>query len=492
MITSEKMPELVRLARICGKMLRSASGVCALALLLAPGIFAAQREVGSGQTYTSIQACMNAASSGDICNVHAGTYSESVLFKTTGVTLQANSGDTVVVKGTIDIQSFASSIVDGFQVTGFSVSSYGGIHATGTTGGIIRNNVVHDATGSGIYVRQSTNFQVYGNTVHDMAGPCCISDGDGIVIYSASSTDGTYAHGVRVYNNEIYQNHQDGMEINGSFESVYGNYVHDNIYSNYASTHPDGIECNSDADGITECPHTLIYNNVVKNQNQNIYIDGLGTAAADSDIWIFNNVVFNDPTSSTGVSMATGTSSQIILETGTKAYILNNTIGGTVAYFDILIGDGSGADNASQAFTNVTVENNIIMNSLYVGFWTYPAGNVVAANNNIYYNNSSALVHWGSSGNLTSIAAVRSTTGMESNGQAANPLVNAFPSPTLQSGSPAIGTGANLTSLAQTFLNADRNGTARPSTGAWDVGAYVSGSAPARPNPPTNVKAVAQ
>src|SRR4029077_1791794 len=159
----------------------------------------------------------------------------------------------------------------------------------------------------------------------------------------------------------------------------------------------------------------LIYNNVVKNQNQNIYIDGLGTAAADSDIWIFNNVVFNDPTSSTGVSMATGTSSQIILETGNKAYILNNTVGGTVAYFDILIGDGSGADNASQAFTNVTVENNIIMNSLYVGFWTYPSSNIVAANNNIYYNNSSALVHWGSSGSLTSIAAVRSTTGMESN-----------------------------------------------------------------------------
>ena len=57
-------------------------------------------------------------SSGDICNVHAGTYSENVSFKTTGVTLQVNCGDTVVVKGTIDIQSARNSIVDGFQVTG--------------------------------------------------------------------------------------------------------------------------------------------------------------------------------------------------------------------------------------------------------------------------------------------------------------------------------------------------------------------------------------
>jgi len=82
--------------------------------------------------------------------VHAGTYTENVTFKAAGVTLQVNSGDTAVLKGTIDILSFSNSIVDGFQVTGFSVASYGGIHASNTTGGIIRNNVVHDATGSGI------------------------------------------------------------------------------------------------------------------------------------------------------------------------------------------------------------------------------------------------------------------------------------------------------------------------------------------------------
>jgi hypothetical protein len=224
-----------------------------------------------------------------------------------------------------------------------------------------------------------------------------------LVSYSNNSTDGTYAHGVRIYNNEVYQNHQDGIELLGQYMSVYGNNVHDNIYSDFASTHPDGIECNGIVDSYTGCIHTLVYNNIVKNQNQNIYFDGLGTPAQNSDIWIFNNVIYNDPTSSTGVSMATATSSQIILNVGVTTYILNNTIGGTVQYFDILLGDGSGGNDATAAFTDVHVKNNIITNSLYVGLWTYPSTNIAEMDNDIYFNNSGAMVHWGTSGNLNSI-----------------------------------------------------------------------------------------
>ncbi|MBZ5502710.1 MAG: right-handed parallel beta-helix repeat-containing protein, partial [Acidobacteriia bacterium] len=333
-----------------------------------------------------------------------------------------NSGDTVTVSGIIDILSHSGAVVDGFHVTGYT-SSTGGIHAYNTTGGIIRNNVVNDATGAGIYVRLVTNFQIYGNTVYNMAGAGG-SNGDGIISYSTNSTDGTYAHGVQIYSNEVYQNHQDAVNINGSYMSIHDNYVHDNIYSDWASVHPDGIECNGLADGYTGCPHTLVYNNIVKNQNQNIYFDGLGTPAQNSDIWIFNNVVFNDATSSTGVSMATGTSSQINLQVGQTAYIFNNTVGGTVQYFDILLGDGSGGNNASLAFTDVHIKNNIITSSLYIGLWTYPSTNVAEMDYNIYYNNTTALVHWGASGSLTSMATVRSTTGMETNGQSANPLLN--------------------------------------------------------------------
>ena len=39
-------------------------------------------------------------------------------------------------------------------------------------------------------------------------------------------------------------------------------------------------------------------------------------------------------------------------------------------------------------------------------------------------------------------------------------------------GSAVIGAGANLTNVGIPTLNADKNSVARPSTGAWDIGAY--------------------
>jgi parallel beta-helix repeat protein len=471
---------------IGGRMLKFAGLVLIGSIAAVAGASGAQREVGSGQTYTTIQACMNAAATGDICNVHAGTYTENVAFKTSGVTLQINPGDTVTVNGIIDILSYANSIVDGFQVTGFT-SVTGGIHAYNTTGGIIRNNTVFNATGAGIYVRLVKDFQIYGNSTHDLQGAGS-TNGDGILVLSTDSTDGTYAHGVRVYNNTVYQNHQDGVELNGNYQTIHDNYVHDNVYSDWAAVHPDGIECNGQADGYVGCQHVLLYNNVVRNQNQNIYFQSLGTAAQNGDIWIFNNVIFNDATSSTGVNMATSTSSQINLNTGTTAYILNNTIGGTVQYFDILLGDGTGGNNAAQAFTDVHIKNNIITNSLYFGLWSAPATNIAELDYNVYYNDGAGLVRWGTT-SLTTLAQVQSTAGMEAHGQSANPLVNAFPTPTPQTGSPAIGKGENLTSLNLATLDIDKGGTARSASGAWTVGAYESGTTVARPAPPTGLTA---
>jgi hypothetical protein len=49
----------------------------------------------------------------------------------------------------------------------------------------------------------------------------------------------------------------------------------------------------------------------------------------------------------------------------------------------------------------------------------------------------------------------------------------------LQAGSPAIKAGANLLHLSSgllTALKADKVATVRPTTGAWDVGAYQNGA----------------
>lgn len=445
------------------------------------------RQVGIGQTYATIQACLDAAVAGDTCNVHAGTYNENPTFKSSGVTLKANPGDQPTINGYIEIGTNANSTVDGFTIPSFSHSGSGAIHANNTTGVVIRNNTISNGTGAGIYTRLCTNSQIYGNTVHDLQGTSG-SDGDGMFIISSDSTDGTYPHGVQIYNNTVYQNHQDAIGINGNWMSVYGNIVHDNIYSNWQSVHPDGIECNGIADGNTGCIHTLVYGNTVYNQTQNIYFQGNGTAAQNEDIWIFNNVVFNTASSSTGVAMAGATTAQIILGVGQYAYIFNNTIGGPCQYFSILLGDGSGANNGAQAFTNVTIENNIITGALYYGVWTYPSSNVIAMDYNLYYGNAT-IVRWGTA-SYTTLAGLQSATGMETHGQSSNPLLNAFPTPTLQSGSPAIGAGTNLTSLGVSQLDSDLTGASRPSSGAWDLGAYEYEASAGKPAPPTNLTAV--
>jgi hypothetical protein len=53
-------------------------------------------------------------------------------------------------------------------------------------------------------------------------------------------------------------------------------------------------------------------------------------------------------------------------------------------------------------------------------------------------------------------------------------------------GSPAIGAGANLSSLGVGALDTDIAGNVRPSSGTWDAGVYQTGSTSVqRPLPPT-------
>ena len=55
------------------------------------------------------------------------------------------------------------------------------------------------------------------------------------------------------------------------------------------------------------------------------------------------------------------------------------------------------------------------------------------------------------------------------------------------SSSPLIGAGTNLTDLSISALDLDFAGNQRPSSGAWDIGAYEPSQQP--PQPPTNVQA---
>lgn len=86
--------------------------------------------VGSGQTYSTIQGAINAASPGDIVIVHAGTYSEQLTIDK-AITLQAQTGSIPI----INVSSYTTGngititadnvIIDGFNIIGIPTNESG-------------------------------------------------------------------------------------------------------------------------------------------------------------------------------------------------------------------------------------------------------------------------------------------------------------------------------------------------------------------------------
>jgi hypothetical protein len=155
----------------------------------------------------------------------------------------------------------------------------------------------------------------------------------------------------------------------------------------------------------------------------------------------------------------------------------------------------------------LTQKNNIWMGSTATPSSFEAASNAIpnwtggiTSNNNIYFNDRASLFDlsnsswWlvapGSPNTAANNFAAWKVFCGDCDGDSAyeDPLISNDGA--LQAGSPAIGFGANLTSLGIDSLNADKNGVARPSSGSWDVGAYqyCVGDCGA-PRPPTNLTA---
>lgn len=118
-------------------------------------------------------------------------------------------------------------------------------------------------------------------------------------------------------------------------------------------------------------------------------------------------------------------------------------------------------------------------------------------NNNLYWYTGAGNPNfkWGGT-TYTRFNAFQSGSGQESNGKYVDPLLNSptyhgvgFPSTqfTLQNGSPATNAGADLVALGKVSSMGlhDFYGNPIPQGGAYDMGAYESGDAPAPTNTPT-------
>jgi parallel beta-helix repeat protein len=166
-----------------------------LVVLFTVTAYAATLEVGEGKPYTSIQAAINAAVTGDTVLVYDGTYVENISFMGKAITVKSvNGAASTIIDGnasgsvvTFNNGEGSGSVFDGFTITnGNTAANGGGIYCYSSSSPTISNCTITGNTagyGGGIYIHYSsptiTNCTVAGNTANYSGG--------GIVCFSYSS-----------------------------------------------------------------------------------------------------------------------------------------------------------------------------------------------------------------------------------------------------------------------------------------------------------------
>ncbi|MBC2698793.1 MAG: hypothetical protein HF974_10795 [ANME-2 cluster archaeon] len=133
-----------------------------------------------GADYTTIQAAVNNAVSGDVIQVAAGTYYEHVVVNKP-VTLQGGSNSTMIIDGS-GSENVVEVTVDGVMIDGFMIQNgSSGIYVTSSNNVFSNNSITNiigangisggaGGNGSGIYLSGSTNNTLTSNTISNITG----------------------------------------------------------------------------------------------------------------------------------------------------------------------------------------------------------------------------------------------------------------------------------------------------------------------------------
>jgi hypothetical protein len=229
-----------------------------------------------------------------------------------------------------------------------------------------------------------------------------------------------WANGNRIINNHIHNNGNPASSSTNGRDGVYSNEGTSGNYYAWNSIHDNGRTGSNLDHGLYLCGQneTVINNLLYRNASSGLQIAGYTTV---SNMKVYNNV------------MAWNGRQGIILW---------------------------------MALSGVDIKNNIIYENAQYGVHSYDAhGSGIVFDHNLNYGNGSAdydLTGGGSDYSYTMGTTISSDPRFVSDASASF-------DPHLGSGSPCIGAGLNLSSTFTT----DINGTARPASGAWDMGAYV-------------------
>lgn len=382
-------------------------------------------KAGGGGTYTTIQACATAAVAGDSCTVFAGTYGETVTPANSGsagnvVTYIVNSGDTVVMHGWV-LGSKSYLTIDGFEITAGQITIVAPDHI------IIQNNYIHNTTSRCINgpITTASGASTYITVKNNILDLC----GDG-------TQQGIYVEGNHwLIDGNTFSRLEDGIALYGDRHVIRNNHFGPLHVADVGPTvHPDALE--SSCAGDYPLTRMLFENNVIldwgpDDSNAHTLLLRDTNSCGQSDQIIRFNATLN--TGSYWISNDTNSLNE---------RIYNNSVSNT----QVALSPKDFVD--SPAFTNGStggkVINNILTNMTRVGSADY-----------CYYQDSSSLTGFIEHHNLCFNTGWSGAWQTPLSGKAASDIYNSDPTFVapltdlhLIAGSPAIGTGGQLTTVA--------------------------------------------
>lgn len=352
-----------------------------------------------------------------------------------------------------------------------------------------------------VHVNGATGISIHDSDIHDVGWAV-----PGVVF-------GTF----QLYNNQIY-NMDHGLAFGNSTNTNANGpiLVHDNHFGAMGNwdvepancDHHDGVhfwsQQNSNSGTIN---NVYIYNNqwdgeVGTGMNDYIFVE-----QAVNNVYVFNNDMA--PTSAVGGHCVgcVGLGNKLP-STGTGMYAFNNTVRATGVGYSAGTGGYFSLTTTNAWINNVAQgQNTTVAFGINRGDDPAPCSSTGTVNGCVLTNAYEDLATDGGamntfgyhSNNTTSLSTWQtSSTYLDAHyGADTKAMIMTLPSFKLgsdgmpQSGSPLIQAGTNLSSLCSGNLSplcSDKNGVARPSTGAWDIGSYQYTSN-ILPTPPSNLTA---
>ena len=360
-------------------------------ILLANCAYAATLTVGPGETYTTIQSAINAASPGDTIEVQSGTYNEHVVVNKqltlrgvgSPVVNAGGSGDAItisadgctlegfVAKGSgaypgagikatssgntlsgntangnsgngIYLSSSSSNTVSGNTATG---NSYFGIYLESSSGNNISDNTATSNTFCGIYLESSSSNTISGNTATDNTYGIYLESSSSNTISGNTATDNTYgiylfSSSSNTISDNTAGNNRDGIFLSySSSNTISGNTATDNTYGIYLYSSSGNTISGNTATGnsygirlsSSSNSNTLSGNTATGNSFAGIYLE----SASDNTIYL--NVL--DNARSNGANHWNATTTQSYEHNGR---ILTGLLGNIWSDYDGFDCDGDG------------------------------------------------------------------------------------------------------------------------------------------------------